>query len=301
MYKRILIALLGVAMLLGLLCGCGGENPGSSASASAAASDPAAKVATAADMTEVVDVVEEGMVPVYPDALQDGTYPVEVDCSSSMFKIASCQLQVQAGTMTATLTMGGSGYLFVYPGSALEAAAAPETDYIAFVEDAEGNQTYTIPVEALDAGIPLAAFSRKKELWYDRTLVFRADSLPAEAFRESRRTTLEDLALADGEYTVEVSLDGGSGKASVASPARLHVEGGACTAELIWSSSNYDYMMVDGEKYLPTTLEGGSTFEIPVLYFDDKMPVSADTTAMSQPYEIEYTLVFHAETIQAVS
>ncbi|MBQ9518835.1 MAG: hypothetical protein IJR59_02945, partial [Firmicutes bacterium] len=65
----------------------------------------------------------------------------------------------------------------------------------------------------------------------------------------------------------------------------------------VWSSNKYDYMVVDGEKYLPVSTEEFSVFEIPVLFFDREMPVKADTTAMSQPHEIEYTLNFEAKTI----
>ena len=81
------------------------------------------------------------------------------------------------------------------------------------------------------------------------------------------------------------------------SPARLTVEEGKASAEIIWSSNKYDYMLVDGEKILPTSTEEFSVFDIPVIGFDYKMPVSADTTAMSTPHEIEYTLYFDSTTI----
>ena len=154
-------------------------------------------------------------------------------------------------------------------------------------------------MEALDQGVACAAWSRNKELWYDRTLVFRADSLPLEAF--ASLTTAETLALADGTYTVAVTLAGGSGKASVESPAELTVENGACTAKIVWGSSNYDYMKVDGEQLLPVNTEGNSTFLIPVAAFDHPLAVIADTTAMSQPHEIDYTLLFDSASIQAVA
>ena len=92
--------------------------------------------------------------------------------------------------------------------------------------------------------------------------------------------------------------EGGSGKASVASPAALRVENGVAYATIIWSSSNYDYMKVDDTQYNPTNTEGNSTFEIPVLGFDYAMPVSADTTAMSTPHEIDYTLFFDSTTLE---
>lgn len=105
-------------------------------------------------------------------------------------------------------------------------------------------------------------------------------------------------ALADGVYTVEVTLEGGSGKAGVESPARLTVQDGTMTATLVWSSSNYDYMVVEGETYQPTTLEPGSTFEIPVSALDQEISVVADTTAMGNPHEVEYTLTFDSASVQ---
>lgn len=103
-----------------------------------------------------------------------------------------------------------------------------------------------------------------------------------------------EQGLADGTYEVEVTLSGGSGRATVASPCEITVSGGQMTARIEWSSSNYDYMLVDGEKYLPVNTEGNSVFEIPVAALDEKIPVTADTTAMSKPHEVEYTLTFHA-------
>ena len=111
-----------------------------------------------------------------------------------------------------------------------------------------------------------------------------------DAFREGFFTTAESLGLADGEYQVEIELTGGSGKASLESPTKLVVSGGVCTATLTWSSPNYDYMIVDGEKYLPVNTEGNSVFEVPVSIFDRFVPVAADTTAMSTPHEIDYMI-----------
>lgn len=103
--------------------------------------------------------------------------------------------------------------------------------------------------------------------------------------------------LADGSYTAAVTLEGGSGKASVASPAALRVENGAFYATLVWSSPNYDYMKVNGQRYDPINTEGNSTFEIPVAALDQKLDVIADTVAMSTPHEVEYTLFFDSSTL----
>jgi hypothetical protein len=261
---------------------------------------PSLAVADASQMTTVEEVVEEGMSPVYPADLLEGDYPVEVKSSSSMFRVVSAVLHVSGGAMTATMTMSGKGYLYVCPGTAEEAAAAAESARIPYVEDESGAYIFTVPVEALDAPIPCAAYSRNKALWYERTLLFRADSLPFDAFRPGFFTTAESLGLADGRYTAAVTLRGGSGRASVESPARLTVEGGACTAEIVWSSKNYDYMKVGGERILPLEGEDNSRFVVPVAFFDRPMAVIADTVAMSEPHEISYTLRFDSASVEVL-
>lgn len=106
------------------------------------------------------------------------------------------------------------------------------------------------------------------------------------------------MNMEDGEYSIQVDLEGGSGKAGVVSPAVLIVRDGRAFTRLQWSSSNYDYMIVDGEKYLPVNEEGmNSVFEIPVSAMDEPVEVIADTTAMGTPHEVEYTLLFYADSI----
>ena len=106
----------------------------------------------------------------------------------------------------------------------------------------------------------------------------------------------------DGEYSIQVDLEGGSGKASVTSPTLFTVEDGHGYARIQWSSSNYDYMIVDGEKYLLTNEEGmNSVFEIPILALDEPVSVIADTTAMGAPHEIDYTLTFYSDSIGSKS
>ena len=259
------------------------------------------QIADAGDMTDVEEVVKDWMQPVDASQIEDGAYEITVDSSSSMFSIENCLLTVEDGQMEAAMTMGGTGYLYVFMGTPEEAVAADEAEYIPFEEDENGAHIFTVPVEALDMGQKCAAFSKKKEKWYDRTLVFRADSLPADALKGSYYITAEDLGLEDGVYLADVALSGGSGKASVDSPARITVEDGACTAMIQWSSSNYDYMIAGDVKYEPLNdelgIDGGSVFRIPVTTFDKPMYVSADTTAMSVPHEISYTLTFDSASV----
>ena len=309
MYKK--IALISLLLSAAVLTSCGDKEKSSSneakittavvettteAETTTTAAENEAETTTEQVTAPQQEVGYEGMVAVAADKLKDGEYDINVDSSSSMFKITECKLTVADGKMTAKMTMSGSGYEYLFMGTGEDAAKASESDYIN-AEESGDVVAFTVPVEALDKEIDCAAFSKRKEQWYDRKLVFRADSLPDEAFSESRYNTVESLGIKDGEYNVDVKLEGGSGKASVVSPAKLTVKDGKAAAEIIWSSNKYDYMIVGDEKILPVSTEEFSIFEIPVTGFDYKMPVKADTTAMSTPHEIEYTLFFDSSTI----
>lgn len=294
--KRLSAVILALCLLSG---GCKAASPGAPAGERTA--EAAARPETDSFNQEAGnenDVAEEGMVPVQAAELKDGVYPVKVDSSSNMFQITSCELTVKEGTMRAVMTMGGKGYLKLFMGTGKEALEASDRDFIPYVQTESGTHTFTVPVKALDMGIDCSAFSKKKEKWYDRVLVFRSGSLPPEAFAEGKIVTAESLKLEDGMYTAEVRLEGGSGRAQVESPAPLRVEGGKVIATIIWGSSNYDYMKVNGETFNAVSTEGKSTFEIPVMGFDRKIPVIADTLAMSEPHEISYTLIFDSATLK---
>ncbi|HNZ98245.1 hypothetical protein [Ruminococcus sp.] len=285
------------------LCSCSDKVSSSSTVVQeTTAAETTALETTAEPATEQVtapqqEVGYEGMEAVYADSVKEGEYDIDVDSSSTMFKITECRLTVAEGAMTARLTMSGNGYGYLFLGTGEDAEKAEESEYIPPEEEGDA-VAFTVPVEALDKEIDCAAFSKKKEQWYDRKLVFRADSLPKGAIAGDEDVTPETLGLSDGEYTIEVSLEGGSGKASVQSPAKLTVENGQAYAELIWSSNKYDYMVVDGEKILPTSTEEFSVFDIPVASLSGRMAVSADTTAMSTPHEISYTLIFDPDSIK---
>lgn len=259
------------------------------------------KVADASEMVDVVDVVDPGMVPVHADALLDGIYPIKMRSSSSMFKADHVCLEVKDGQMQAYLFMTSQSYAYMFAGTAQDAADADEARYIPLEKtDVEGEEleAFLLPVDSLDEGLSFSSYSRRKEKWYDRTLLFEASSLPVNAFKNPPFTQVSVLNLKDGEYLVDVKLDGGSGRANVVSPAKLTISDGKAVAHIVWSSNNYDFMLVDGEKYMPVDDESGnSAFDIPVAFFDYKLPVQADTTAMSQPHLIDYTLVFDSSSI----
>ncbi len=124
------------------------------------------------------------------------------------------------------------------------------------------------------------------------TSVLLAAALLCAVFSACERTELSD-----GAYQIGVTLTGGSGRASVESPAKLVVEGDTMTATIVWSSSNYEYMLIDGIQYDPIQTEGNSTFEIPVV-LDTDMNVSALTIAMSEPHLVDYTLHFDSSEVE---
>ena len=170
------------------------------------------RIADASEMTDAEDIVPEGMAPVTADMLNDGVYQVAVDSSSSMFKITGCDLTVQDGGMTAMLHMKSEAYTYMYPGTAEAASQAAFEDLCALQtvsSTAEGEAAkpfyaFELPVDALDAGYTCAAFSARKQAWYPRTLLFRADSLPLEAWKPEYLDTVASLGLEDGSYSCEV-------------------------------------------------------------------------------------------------
>ena len=120
---------------------------------------------------------QEAEVPsgvMLPTQIADGTYEITVDSSSSMFHVVKCILQVENGAMTAAMTMSGDGYGKVYMGTAQEASQAPEAEHICPEAGKQQEVVFTVPVAALNQKIPCAAWSVRKEIWYDRMLVFRS-------------------------------------------------------------------------------------------------------------------------------
>ena len=127
------------------------------------------------------NAVSAAQQPINADRIQDGTYEITVDSSSSMFNVVKCELTVENGAMSAVMTMSGQGYGMVFMGTGEQALAASEDQYIQAGQDADGAKTFTVPVEALNTDTDCAAWSINKEQWYDRVLVFRSDNIPADS------------------------------------------------------------------------------------------------------------------------
>ena len=105
--------------------------------------------------------------------------------------------------------------------------------------------------------------------------------------------------IADGTYHINVTLTGGTGRASIASPLTLTVKDGQMTAAIVWNSANYDYMKVNDVRYDAVIQDGHSVFTVPVASLEEPLPVVADTVAMSVPHEIAYTITFDPATLAA--
>ena len=288
--KRVFSCVITASLALSLLAGCGASSTASSAASSAASSEAASSVASSEAASAAEDIA----------ALPDGVYTAEFETDSSMFHAnEACDgrgtLTVENGQMTFHVSLVSKKIVNLYLGKAADAEAneadwlQPTTDTVTY-SDGTSDEVYgfDIPVTALDTDFDLAILGTKGK-WYDHVV----------SVRDAVEQTEEAETPADGTYTCDVTLEGGSGRATVDSPATLTVAGGKMTATIVWSSPNYDYMIVDGEKYLPTNTEGNSTFEIPVSALDAAQAVVADTVAMSTPHEIEYTLTFASASLKA--
>ncbi len=94
---------------------------------------------------------------------------------------------------------------------------------------------------------------------------------------------------------VEITMEGGTGKAYIKSPVEVAENEGKLRAKLVWNSKNYDYMIVNGIRYENENTGGESTFTIEVPNLDEPLTVIGDTTAMSTPHEIEYVITWGEE------
>ena len=119
----------------------------------------------------------------------DGEYETSAEATGSMFRVISSRLIVKDGKLKASILLSGTGYDYLYTGTAAEAAAADEKSWIA----PTGSETYTdtktgaektgyrfeIPVEELDKQMDVAVRSAKKKTWADKTVTIHStDAIP---------------------------------------------------------------------------------------------------------------------------
>lgn len=284
------------ACILTVMCtACGGKEPAAENVADTEQSGTAQQTESAADAeaqnsegSEDAAESEESK----PE-LPDGVYTADFSTDSSMFHVSeACDgkgtLTIEDGKMTIHISLGSKNIVNLYPGLAADAQKEgadilePTVDTVTysdgFTEEVNG---FDVPVPALEQEFDLALLGKKGK-WYDHKVI------------------VSNPVAQDGAYTMEITFEGGSGKAKILSPVTVTVKDRTATATLQWDSPNYDYMIVDGEKYLPVNPEGDSVFEVPVPAFDEPVTVIGDTVAMSKPHEVEYTLTFHSDTMKAV-
>ena len=299
MNKIIIVGGLSACLLLG---GCGA---GQAADATSAESTVAAQESTVTP-TESTETAETVSTETAQDKAQlpDGVYAAEFSTDSSMFHVSeACDgkgtLTVKDGVMTIHISLGSKKILNLYPGLAEDAAKdgavllAPTTDTVTYSDGmTEEVYGFDVPVPVIGEEFDLALIGTKGK-WYDHKVKI------SDPVAEGAADTFDLSAVEDGSYTIELTMEGGSGRASIQSPTQITVAAGAATAILEWSSPNYDYMLVNGEKYLPVNTEGNSVFEVPVEALDVPLTMIGDTVAMSTPHEVEYTVTFHSETLES--
>ena len=303
MNKIIIVGGLSACLLLG---GCGA---GQAADATSAESTVATQESTitptvsteAAETVSTETAQNEAQLP-------DGVYTAEFSTDSSMFHVSeACDgkgtLTVKDGVMTIHISLGSKKILNLYPGLAEDAAKdgavllEPTTDTVTYSDGmTEEVYGFDVPVPVIGEEFDLALIGTKGK-WYDHKV--KVSDPVAEDGDGTSNDSFDMSTLADGSYTIELTMEGGSGRASIQSPAQLAIADGAATATLEWSSPNYDYMLVNGEKYLPVNTEGNSVFEVPVEALDVPLTMIGDTVAMSTPHEVEYTVTFHSETLES--
>ncbi|MCD8365560.1 MAG: hypothetical protein LUC83_07085 [Clostridiales bacterium] len=279
--------------------------------------------------SEAEEAAEDAASDASETVLEDGVYQAEFSTDSSMFHVnEACDgkgtLTVEEGVMTIHVSLVSENIVNLYYGTAEEAAE----DEAGWINPTEDEVTYSdgytetvygfdIPVPALNEEYAVAIIGTKG-IWYDHMvsvsdpIAFSGDESTtggeedaagdedaAGTTEAAEKKSVDLQSLEDGTYTIEVTLEGGTGRADIESPTKLTIADRTATAQITWSSSNYDYMIVGEEKYLPVSTENGSVFEIPVDAFDYAMEVTADTTAMSEPHEIDYTIYFDSTTIAA--
>ena len=227
--------------------------------------------------------------------LEDGTYVATFKSGHPMFHVNDANndkgiLTVKDGKMTIHVSLQSKKIVNLFYGNKEDAQKdgadiiQPTKDKIVY-DDGYEDEVYgfDIPVPYLNKEFEVSLIGTHGN-WYTHKVVV-SDPVPGDDVHQNTEIDLED-----GEYEVETKLEGGTGKATIASPAKMVVKNGEATLRVEWSSPYYDYMKVNGKKYKPVNEEGNSVFEIPVTKLNEPIKVTADTTAMSEPHEIDYKI-----------
>ena len=261
------IFLTGVLVFsMAFMSACAGKTEDQQEAAVEETAPAAEEVTEEPEESEAAAEVQEDTAETTQAALPDGTYDAEFSTDSSMFHVSeACDgkgvLTVENGQMTIHVSLASRKILNLYPGSAEDAQKdgaqllEPTVDEVTY-SDGLTDEVYgfDIPVPALDEEFDVALIGTKGK-WYDHKVCV---SNPVEASEaETAGTSVSGEAsgksgipdLTDGSYLVEMTFEGGSGRASIASPVTITVENQKVTATVEWSSPNYDYMLVDERSF----------------------------------------------------
>ena len=291
------------------------------------------------------------------ELIDGASYKATAETGEKMFKVVDCVVKSTESGMTAMITLSGTGYDYLYMGTAEEAAKADQSSYIKYKE-VDGKYTYEIPVEALNTGIKVASHSIRKNQWYDRTVTIIPKTTKVDAgenksdpenpgkddsgnsgssgnpggtggssnstgsgsgtnagnngsqngnnsdnqYSSSTNGTTSRVntstRLEDGTYKPDGFLwSGGTGKVGITC-SQIRISGGQAYATITFSSSHYQYVKANGNKYLPVSQGGSTTFEIPV-ELNKNNKIIGMTTAMSQAHEITYSIFVYLAGAQA--
>lgn len=115
----------------------------------------------------------------------DGVYTTTTSTGAEMFRVVETILTVKNRKMSAEITLSGTGYDYLYMGTAAEAAGNQsqwigfkdeEKSYIENGEEKTG-RSYIIPISTLDTPIAMASHSVKRDRWYDRSITVSSKNL----------------------------------------------------------------------------------------------------------------------------
>lgn len=306
--KKKLYILAGAVSALAVLIGCNGKTVGTEPDqVSERLSEAVVSVTPVSEEILSEEEVSETEPEKKEAPIADGLYYAEFHTDSTMFHVnEACDgkgiLTVKDGEMTIHVSMPSKNIVNLYYGLAEDAKKdgaellEPTVDEVTYSDGmTEEVNGFDIPVPYLDEEFDVALIG-KKEVWYDHK-VSVSNPVPADDLNTETASGTENADEINWDYTIDVTLEGGSGKSTITSPAKVRLTDDCYILIVEWSSPNYDYMIVNEEKLLPVNSDGNSVFEIQMCSFDEPLDVIADTVAMSKPHEIEYTISFDAASL----
>ena len=218
--------------------------------------------------------------------ISDGTYNTTGETGASMFKVVKAVLDASGGKYKVTLTLSGTGYDYLCPGTGADAEANQSKWAPAKVVNCTINgetkdwYTYTFEVEDPTKPIPVASHSKKNNQWYDRTVTLDTANL--------KRTAK------DGSYQVTTECDAAMFRII---DAKLKIVNGQIMADITLSGQGYDYLYpgtgaqadaeTDKANWAPFRVneDGKYVYTIPISALDEFIPIGSHSSAKNQWFD----------------